>query len=116
MKTFKTVQEWLNSNPSKEEVARIVAIVNRKAISEARSDYYKKEQEFHKLSNYIKTTQKLGLEVPKDIEVKVSKMQVELEKIFKSLWPEGKKSRSKEPKEPKEPKVETKVEETSSEE
>lgn len=94
-KPFKTVEAWLKSEPTKGEQKMVIDLINKKLISNQRQFFYKKDQEYHRLLTFMKHTNKMGLELPKEIADKISNLALELEVEFQILWPNGKKHRIK---------------------
>lgn len=85
MKTYKTVNEWIKSNPSKEQVEKVLAIVNRGTIHELRVEISEKEKYLRKLLKTEKAFAEIDMKVPKDLEEKIKGVTNEVTDLKKEL-------------------------------
>jgi len=95
--TFKNLETWMKSSPSKEEQEAILSIINRKAISLMRRECYFKTRELIKLDRFKSQTLKLGLEVSETLKKKIGDLQDEIAKMQREVPPS--KPRTKKPQE-----------------
>lgn len=109
MKTnqFKSVEEWLNSNPSKEVIEKVLKVVNKSIISEIRKEFYDKRGELRKMENAIKSMERVELPITKEITDKVKALKKEVDELEKQL-PVVEKKEKKEEVKKEENKEETK--------
>lgn len=85
MKKFETVQEWLDSNPSKEVIERVMNTINRGVVTEIRKEFHAKRGELKKVEKVVKSMKDIDLPVPKEITDKVNAFQKEIADLEKQL-------------------------------
>ena len=85
MKTYKNVEEWLATNPTKEETAKILTLINRGVFSNLRGEYYRKDSYRRKLLNLTKRMDELGLSLPSEYKETIDKLTKEIDEIKKVL-------------------------------
>jgi phage-related holin len=90
MKTYKNLQEFINSKPSKELNEQVLNYIN-KVVNAAEQKELKisliyKRREVDKLEKIFKNLEKMKVDVPKELTEKLNEVRKEkedLEKIFK---------------------------------
>ncbi len=85
MKTFKSIQDFLASKPSKEMVSKILVVINKGAIVEMRREFYKKSSEFRKVERTINSMKTLGIPISTEVNARVNSLKTEIEEIKKQL-------------------------------
>lgn len=85
MKRFKSIAEWLKTNPSQEEQNKVLVLIHRGATSQARKELFEKERYLQKLNSLRRHMEKLGMKVPEDTEKTISKVKSEIESLKKDL-------------------------------
>lgn len=97
-KQFKTVEEWLNSNPSKEVIEKVLKVANKSVISEIRKEFKEKRSELSKTQNAIKSMERVQLPITKEITEKVKTLQKEVEDLKSQLPVVKQKTKKSQPK------------------
>lgn len=87
MAKFKTMTEWLKTNPSQEEQEKILNVINRGEFREIRKKVWEGEKYLRKLSSMVKSFENLNMKPPKDILEKANQIQSEIESLKKDLPP-----------------------------
>jgi hypothetical protein len=87
MKTYKTVQEWLDSNPEKEVIERVLSTVNRTAISEGRKELKEKKEEIARVERVILQMEKLSLPIGKEVKDVYNTLSKDIKNLEKALPP-----------------------------
>ena len=87
MKTYKTVQEWLDSNPDKEVIERVLSTVNRSAIAQGRQELKTKKEEIARVERIMAQMEKLKLPVGKEVKDVFSKLAKDIKDLEKALPP-----------------------------
>ncbi len=90
--TFKTVQEWVASNPDKETIERVLNTVNRGVVSQMRRELNQKNSELKKIERTIETMKKLDLPVTMEVEDRVKTLKKEITDLQKEIPQPTKKS------------------------
>jgi len=85
MKTLKSIQEWMDTNPSKEEVAKVLNLVNRGIITQMRREVYNSERDYNKLFNIQKRLDEIKIPVPKDITNNLKELRSKIDEMKKQL-------------------------------
>ena len=83
--TFKSVEEWIKSNPSKEEQEQVLNLINRKASSKIRKEVYWKNSELKKLTRFSESSKKLGVPDSPYITERVNKLNAEIKELEAQL-------------------------------
>jgi len=85
MKTFSTIENWLTTNPSKEEKEKVLNLIGKLEVRKTRQEVYALRHQHNKLNRIIKSMNAAEIAVPKEIEsqteVLASKIK-ELEKVL----------------------------------
>jgi len=85
MKNFKSISEWLSTNPSQEEQGKIIKLINRGAASRARRELYMKENYLRKLNRSISYLQAAEYTIPEDLRQEIANVQAEIINLRKEL-------------------------------
>lgn len=85
MKRFKTIQDWLATNPSQEEQTKIISLINKGASHEARHQIYEKEKFLRKLNGIARDYTKIEMKTPKEIADSIKAVKREIEDLKKDL-------------------------------
>lgn len=59
---FKSIEEWMQSNPAEETKEQVMKLINRHTIRELRQEIRTKEQSLRKAEKILKSTKDLGLD------------------------------------------------------
>jgi F0F1-type ATP synthase beta subunit len=95
MKTLNTIQEFLQTNPSKEEVAKVLKVANRMNSSKLRKEVWETEKQLKKLVVVEKKLKEISIPVPNDILKGIKELKSKIETMKKDI-PETKKRVKKE--------------------
>ena len=95
MKNFKSIEEWLKSKPTSDELTKVLNFINRRESHNSKVEYYEKEKELRKLMTIAKYSKNLNLKMQPEIEKRLIELSKEVPELKKSVWPDGKKKRSK---------------------
>ena len=85
MRKFKSIQEWLSTNPDKEEQNKILLLIQRGSTSKIRREYYEKNRYYQKLKALENHFKRLNLEFPKSEITMIEKVKKELEELKSQL-------------------------------
>lgn len=85
MKQFKSVSEWLKTNPSEEEQKKVIALINKGAVNATRREVYEKENRLRKLYRFKNYCEKLGFTPPKEETEGIAKLKKEIAELSKDL-------------------------------
>lgn len=85
MKKFKSIAEWLKTNPSEEEQTKVLFLIHRGETSRVRKALYDKESYLRKLQALANHFKKLNLKLP-DSEYKlIETTKTEIAELKKGL-------------------------------
>ncbi|MCK5134279.1 MAG: hypothetical protein KAR19_00720 [Bacteroidales bacterium] len=82
---FKTVQEWLDSDPDQETISRVLNTVNRGVVSQMRRNLNQKKSELKKVERIVESMEKINFPVTKEVKDRVAALKKEIAKIEKRL-------------------------------
>lgn len=85
MKNFKSIQEWIKSNPSEDELKKVIALVNKGAVSETRREVYELQRYLKKLQSGENIMNKLGLPFTKEGQDKIKEVKTQITELSKGL-------------------------------
>lgn len=85
MKIFKTIQDWLATNPSKEEQDKVLILIHRGETSRVRKELYEKEGYLRKLQSLANYFNKLDLKLPAEEYKLIEKTKAEIVELKKGL-------------------------------
>lgn len=105
MKRFKSIAEWLKTNPSPEEQDKVLILIHRGATSQIRRELWGKERYLLKLQAFANHCKKLGFAVPKEETETQIKTKKEIEELRKDLPVIPKKEKKEKTKEYKETEI-----------
>jgi ADP-heptose:LPS heptosyltransferase len=91
MKRFKTIQDWLKSNPTEEEQTKVLILIHRGETSRIRKELWQKEQYLRKLQSLANHFKRLDLPLPKSEADSIAEVKKEIESLKKDLPPVQKK-------------------------
>jgi hypothetical protein len=87
MKRFKSIAEWLKTNPSQAEQDKVLILIHRGETSRVRKELWEKEQFLRKLQSFANHCKKLGFSVPEGEKEALIKTKKEIEELRKELPP-----------------------------
>lgn len=82
---FETIQQWLNSKPSKEEQAKVLVMVNRKNNAALRDLWYHKRSELNRLKKLQENLTKAGFKPNPDVVAKIKDLETEFNELTKQI-------------------------------
>lgn len=85
MKRFKTIAEWLKTNPSQEEQDRVLILIHRGETSRVRKALYEKEGYLRKLQALANHFKKLNLKLPDEEYKLIEVTKAEIAELKKGL-------------------------------
>lgn len=90
MKTLQSIQEWIKSNPSEDEMKRVLKVINSGKVTQTRREVYQKERSLRKLVAIEKRLKEIGMPIPSEIQANIKSLKGNIMDLRKSL-PEVKK-------------------------
>jgi hypothetical protein len=84
-KEFRSIQEWLDSNPPKELVSKMLEDINISIHRENRKLIKEKQRELEGITNTIRRMDRYLLPISPDIKKKISDLVKEIDTIKKSI-------------------------------
>lgn len=94
MKTLTSVQEWMETNPSNEEVQKVLNLVNKRVVTKTRREIYEYEKEYRKLIGIEKRLKEIQLLIPKEISLKMKDLNSKILDLKKGLPETRKKAKN----------------------
>lgn len=85
MRKFKSIQEWLSTNPDKEEQNKILLLIQKGSTSKIRREFYEKNRYYQKLKALENHFKRLNLEFPESEIAIMDKVKKELEDLKNQL-------------------------------
>jgi len=85
MKKFKTIEEWLKTNPSEKEMEKVLNLIHRGETNRARKEVYEKEAYLRKLKRTGDYLVKIDFPIPKEIAQEIKRTKTEIESLKKDL-------------------------------
>lgn len=82
---FKSINEWVKSNPDEQTTNKILDVINREGIKQIRKEWYKKRGDYSKMQNAVKRLKELQMPIPEEILNTVKKTEEEMLKLEKLL-------------------------------
>jgi seryl-tRNA synthetase len=98
MAKFKSIPEWLKTNPSEEEKNRVLLLIQRGETNKTRRELYQLEGYLRKLQATVNSLSKLNIPVSQDLKEPIIETKKKIEELKKDL-PEVVKREKKEKKE-----------------
>lgn len=96
MTKFKSVEEWMKSNPSSDEMSKVLNLINKGAASSVRKAVYENEQFLRKLYRSSSYLEKVGIKPNKELtdQIKETKTKIaELKKELPTIAPRAKREK-----------------------
>jgi hypothetical protein len=81
MKQFLSIQDWLKSKPSEQEMNRILDFINKNVKYEMRRDLSRKQSELKKMTRLITDLHEIGFKPSKDMEDRHAEIVKEVEAL-----------------------------------
>lgn len=85
MRTFKTIDEWMNTNPPAEEKKKVIALINKGAVSHTRKEIYELQKYLRKLQAGENIMKKLGLPFTEDGLKRIKDVKNQIAELSKGL-------------------------------
>lgn len=85
MRKFKSIQEWISTNPSAEEQNKVLLLIQKGYTSQLRRELWEKERYLQKLQALANHFKRLNLEFPKNETEVINKVKKEVETLRKEL-------------------------------
>jgi hypothetical protein len=85
MAKFKSIAEWLKSNPSDAEVNKVLILIHRGEANSIRKAVYEKEQYLRKLQKSAIYLNNVGIKPNKELMDQIKATVAELETLKKDL-------------------------------
>lgn len=92
MTKFVSIQEWLKSSPSQDEINKLLALINKGAVSSIRKAVYEKENFLRKLYRSSSYLEKVGIKANKELTDQIKQTKIEIAELKKDLPAPVKKS------------------------
>lgn len=79
MVKYQSIESWIKSNPSKDEVTKVLNMINKIQGSKLRRDLYAAENYLRKLNGSVVQLNKVKFPLPKEItkEIELTKKKIE---------------------------------------
>ena len=85
MRTFKSITEWLKTNPSEEEQRKVIILINKGAVNQTRREVYELERYLRKLQAGENIMKKLGLPFTEDGQKRIKETKAQIAELSKGL-------------------------------
>jgi hypothetical protein len=85
VKFFKTIDEWVKSNPDKETVTRVLSIVNRGVITDIKKRIRERNSEIKKMEKMVNAMKDVGFPIDDSVLKKISDTKKEVDDLTKQL-------------------------------
>lgn len=85
MTKFSSIQEWLKSSPSQDEINKLLALINKGAVSTIRKAVYEKENFLRKLYRSSAYLEKVGIKANKELTDQIKQTKSEIAELKKEL-------------------------------
>lgn len=85
MKTYKNIQEWINSNPTNEEQVKILNLINKQAMRELRFEIMKKEGNLKKIQKTVDFMTEQGFKLDQNFKLRKKELESEIISLRKLL-------------------------------
>jgi hypothetical protein len=96
MTNFTTVQEWLKSKPTEQEISKVLELVNRSSKREMKQALWNKTKELNRLSKFSTEMNELGFKVSQEVVDKTSTIVKEIDELKESIGPVVKRTKKEE--------------------
>ena len=85
MRKFATIESWLETNPSKDELAKVINLINKGVSHEVRRNLYEAENYLRKLYRSSFYLNKANFPMPKEIATEIEATKKKIEAFRKEL-------------------------------
>jgi hypothetical protein len=85
IKFFKTLDEWVKSNPNEENVARILTMVNKGVITDIKKRIREKNSEIKKMEKMVNAMKDVGFPIDNSVLKKIADTKNEVAELEKQL-------------------------------
>jgi hypothetical protein len=85
MTTFKSIEQWLSTNPSQEEQSKVIALINKGAVNQTRHEIYELQKYYNKLQRGESIMKKLGFEPTKEVVKLMNETKLQIVELSKTL-------------------------------
>jgi len=85
IKFFKSIDEWVESNPNEEIVTRVLNTVNKGVITEIRKKIREKNGEVKKMEKMVNAMEEVGFPIDDSVLKKISFTRNEISNLEKQL-------------------------------
>jgi hypothetical protein len=85
MKTYKSIENWLSSNPSNEEQLKVLALINKEGIKELRFEILKKEGNLKKIEKTYDFMTEQGFKMDQNFKTRKKELENEISTLKKLL-------------------------------
>ena len=82
---FKTIDEWVQSNPDKETVTKVLNIVNKSVIAEIKKHIREKNSEIKKMERMVNAMKDVGFPIDNSVLKKITDTRNEVTELEKQL-------------------------------
>lgn len=87
MTKFKSVEEWMKSNPSSDEMLKVLNLINKGAASSVRKAVYENEQFLRKLYRSQAYLEKVGIKANQELVNQIKETKTKIAELKKELPP-----------------------------
>lgn len=85
MKTLATIQDFLKTNPSKEEITKVMKVINNLNDRKIRHEIRELQTKFNKLESLEKKLKDVEIPVPDTISEGLTDLKVKIEDLSRGL-------------------------------
>ena len=85
IKFFKTIDEWVTSNPDKETIARVLTMVNKGVITDIKKRIREKNSEIKKMEKMVNAMKDVGFPIDNSVVKKITDTRNEVTELEKQL-------------------------------
>lgn len=85
MKTLTSIEAWLVTKPSKENVERVLKLINRIESTQVRREVYELEKRQRKLISIEKKMKELKIKVPTELQQNLTNLKTSIDTLKKGL-------------------------------
>jgi hypothetical protein len=84
-KTFKSLNEWISSNPDEDTTQKILKLVNKGVMQSLKREFTQKKIEMKKIERTIDSMKLIGLPVTEAVEKRLIDIRKEIVELQKEL-------------------------------
>jgi hypothetical protein len=84
-KFFKSIDEWVKSNPDKETVTKVLTIVNKGVIADIKKHIREKNSEIKKMDKMVNAMKDVGFPIDNSVLKKITDTRNEVTELEKQL-------------------------------